>query len=38
VGTREIKEYFAELTRASGDKLPPPVNRAALRGMQEIAD
>jgi len=38
VGTREIKEYFAELTRTSGDKLPPPVNRAALRATQEIAD
>lgn len=38
VGTREIKDYFAELTRTSGDKLPPTVNRAALRAVQEIAD
>lgn len=38
VGTREIKEYFGELTRTSGEKLPPAVNRAALRAVQEIAD
>jgi HEAT repeat protein len=38
VGTREVKEYFGELTRTSADKLPPPVHRAMLRAMQEIAD
>ncbi|MET0384942.1 MAG: HEAT repeat domain-containing protein [Polyangiales bacterium] len=38
VGTREVKDYFADLNRASADKLPPPVHRAVLRAMQEIAD
>lgn len=38
VGTREIKEYFAELVRESGEQLAEPVRRAVLRAMQEIAD
>jgi hypothetical protein len=38
VGTREIKEYFGELVRESGDKLTDPVRRAVLRATQEIAD
>jgi len=38
VGTREVKEYFAELSRTAGDKLPAAVQRAVLRAMQEIAD
>jgi hypothetical protein len=38
VGTHEVKNYFGDLVRIAGDKLPPPVNRAVLRAMQEIAD
>lgn len=38
VGTREVKEYFGDLVRESGDKLAEPVRRAVLRAMQEIAD
>jgi HEAT repeat protein len=38
VGTREVKEYFGDLIRESGDKLTEPIKRAILRAMQEIAD
>lgn len=38
VGTREIKEYFSELVAANASKLAPPVHRAILRAMQEIAE
>lgn len=38
VGTREVKEYFGELVRDSGELLTEPVRRAVLRAMQEIAD
>jgi HEAT repeat protein len=38
VGTHEVKTYFGDLVRIAGDKLPPAVNRAVLRAMQEIAD
>jgi hypothetical protein len=38
VGTREVKDYFGELVRESGERLPEPVRRAVLRAMQEIAD
>lgn len=38
VGTREVKEYFGELIRDSGESLAEPVKRAVLRAMQEIAD
>jgi len=38
VGTREVKDYFGDLIRESGDALAEPVKRAVLRAMQEIAD
>ena len=38
VGTREIKDYFNDLIRESGELLAEPVKRAILRAMQEIAD
>lgn len=38
VGTREVKEYFGDLIRESGEQLAEPVRRAVLRAMQEIAD
>jgi hypothetical protein len=38
VGTREVKDYFGDLIRESGDELAEPVKRAVLRAMQEIAD
>lgn len=38
VGTHEVKTYFGDLVRIAGEKLPPAVNRAVLRAMQEIAD
>jgi HEAT repeats len=38
VGTHEVKNYFGDLIRIAGEKLPPAVNRAVLRAMQEIAD
>lgn len=38
VGTREVKDYFGDLIRESGEQLSEPVKRAVLRAMQEIAD
>jgi HEAT repeat protein len=38
VGTREVKDYFGDLVRESGEQLAEPVRRAVLRAMQEIAD
>jgi hypothetical protein len=38
VGTREVKDFFADLMRASGEKLPANVSKAVLTAMQEIAD
>jgi HEAT repeat protein len=38
VGTREVKDYFGDLIRESGEALAEPVKRAVLRAMQEIAD
>jgi|GEM_PF-746995 len=38
VGTREVKDYFGDLIRESGDALAEPLKRAVLRAMQEIAD
>jgi HEAT repeat protein len=38
VGTREVKNYFGDVMRATGDKLPANVSRAVLRAMQEIAE
>ncbi len=38
VGTHEVKNYFGDVVRIAGEKLPPAVNRAVLRAMQEIAD
>lgn len=38
VGTREIKEYFSELASQNAKQLAPPVHRAILRAMQEIAE
>jgi hypothetical protein len=38
VGTHEVKVYFGDLMRATGEKLPPAVSRAVLQAMQQIAD
>jgi hypothetical protein len=38
VGTHEVKIYFGDVMRASGEKLPPAVSRALVQAMQEIAD
>jgi hypothetical protein len=38
VGTHEVKNYFNDLLRETGGKLPAAVNRAVLQAMQEIAD
>jgi hypothetical protein len=38
VGTHEVKNYFGDLMRATGEKLPPAVSRAVLQAMQQIAD
>jgi hypothetical protein len=38
VGTHEVKNYFADMMRATGDKLPAPVSRAVVQAMSEIAD
>jgi HEAT repeat protein len=38
VGTREVKNYFGDLMRATGEKLPAAVSRAVVQAMQEIAD
>jgi HEAT repeat protein len=38
VGTREVKDYFGDLIRESGEALAEPLKRAVLRAMQEIAD
>jgi HEAT repeat protein len=38
VGTHEVKNYFGDVMRSSGGKLPPSVSRAIVQAMQEIAD
>jgi hypothetical protein len=38
VGTHEVKNYFGDVMRATGEKLPPAVSRAVLQAMQQIAD
>jgi HEAT repeat protein len=38
VGTHEVKNYFSDVMRATGGKLPAAVNRAVVQAMQEIAD
>jgi HEAT repeat protein len=38
VGTHEVKNYFGDVMRATGGKLPPAVSRAVVQAMQEIAD
>jgi HEAT repeats len=38
VGTHEVKNYFNDVMRATGDKLPGTVSRAVLQAMQAIAD
>jgi hypothetical protein len=38
VGTKEVKNYFGDVMRATGEKLAPAVSRALVQAMQEIAD
>ena len=38
VGTHEVKTFFGDLMRATGEKLPPAVTKAVLQAVQQIAD
>lgn len=38
VGTHEVKNYFGDVMRSTGGKLPPAVSRAMVQAMQGIAD
>ena len=38
VGTHEVKVFFGDLMRITGEKLSPPVTRAVLQAVQQIAD
>ena len=38
VGTHEVKNFFGDLMRATGEKLSPAVTRAVLQAVQQIAD